>query len=171
MRSFHYLPRVLKPTRFPHSANEPPTLLDHIWTNSTDLNHSGIISIDITDHCPIFYTLPTSSPNIVSDKIKVSFRNLNQSNVNKFQNAISSFDWNSVQSDNVSDFVDKFLNAVNNLFCYHFPNQSKLISKKRLTKPWMTRHIFNLINQKSYFFTSSVKTTCLRKIINLTTDT
>ena len=67
-------------------------------------------------------------------------------------NAISDLNRSSITAPNPSTYVDNFLNTLNDLYCNFFPLCSKLISKKRLSKPWITPTIWNLIKQKSNAF-------------------
>ena len=55
MQSFNFLPLITKATRFPSTVeNYSPSLLDQIWVNSFRQFSSGIITVDVTDHCPFF---------------------------------------------------------------------------------------------------------------------
>ena len=58
MQSYYFVTRITKQTLFSGSNNETPSLLDHIWTIFVDNVTTGILSTDITGHCPIFLYLP-----------------------------------------------------------------------------------------------------------------
>ena len=73
MQTYYFVPRITKPTRFLSSNNETPSLLDQIWTIFVDNVTTGILSIDITDHCPIILYLPTDNEKRTNNKIKVTF--------------------------------------------------------------------------------------------------
>ena len=45
------------------------------------------------------------------------------------------------------------MNKMNEIYCESFPLMRKLISKKRLSKPWLNNEILDLINFKSTCFT------------------
>ena len=60
---------IVKPTRFCPSNNSHPSLLDHIWINSTRFSKSGIFSIDITDHCPILLEIFIEDGSLSEEKI------------------------------------------------------------------------------------------------------
>ena len=153
MQAHHFLPKISKPTRFPNSIDNSPTLIDHIWFNSNVCVQVGIIAIDITDHCPIFMHYPyNNNSTLHATSIKIVFRNRNKINNDHFHNVISNFDWNLIAHPDVSDHVDAFLGTVNNIFCNSFPLQTKFISKKRFSKPWMNSYLFNLIKMKSRYF-------------------
>ena len=149
MHSFNLFPTINKPTRF--SNNHDPSLLDHLWTNSTHLNTSGIVSVDFTDHLPIFIFFDTVSS--TQEKVKITFRNRNELNKELFLRRIFGFDWNLVKNDDLNVYVSNLMNKMNEIFCDSFPLMSKLISKKRLSKPWITNEILDLVNLKSTCFT------------------
>ena len=69
MQSYYFVPRISKPTRFSTNDSETPSLLDQIWTNFVDNVTTGILSIDITDHCPIFLYSPIDDEKHRNDKI------------------------------------------------------------------------------------------------------
>ena len=59
MQAMNFIPLITKATRFPSAEGMgAPSLLDHIWTNSFVQFSTGIITVDITDHCPVFLNLP-----------------------------------------------------------------------------------------------------------------
>ena len=49
--SHDLLPVITKPTRI---TNHSATLIDHIYTNTVNSLVSGILTIDISDHLPVF---------------------------------------------------------------------------------------------------------------------
>ena len=151
MHSFHLLPIISKPTRFPVITNHSPSLIDHIWTNSSSAKISGIISTDISDHCPIFVLMTFNSINS-EEKIKISFRCRSMQNKELFYQKISNFDWNSIQCDNIDEYTQKFLHTINKIFCDCFPIKTKYISLKRFKNPWITNEILELIKLKSTYF-------------------
>ena len=57
-----------KPTR---SANNNPSILDHIWSNQLYDTFNGIFLLDITHHYPIFTIVPINCP---QERIRVKFK-------------------------------------------------------------------------------------------------
>ena len=53
------LPIITKPTRL---TDHTATLIDHIYTNSLQKFTAGIVTVDITDHLPIFGVIETQPP-------------------------------------------------------------------------------------------------------------
>ena len=154
MNSSHFLPCILKPTRFSLSNSGEPTLLDHVWLNSLKYTfHSGIISHDSTDHCPIFINLNINPiPTSKTEKVKIVFRCVNESNRILFSNKLSEFDWYSLYVSDVDTFVSNFIDKLNDLYCNSFPLMSKYIVPNKNANPWITRNIRLLINHKSEYF-------------------
>ena len=150
MQSFHYFPLISKPTRFPSNTTEP-TLLDHIWCNNFNHYTSGIIPIDVTDHCPIFIVI-NSNP-ILSQKNKIEFRVHSERNIENFRRVLSEFDWDFVgNSTDVNQSTDEFITSLNRLYCDSFPIKVKIISDKRLKKPWLSQGILKSIQTKAKYF-------------------
>ena len=74
MQSHHYFPVITRPTRFPSNDDHLPSLLDHIWCNSLNIFNSGILSFDITDHCPIYLQIPLPCSEKENDEyVKITF--------------------------------------------------------------------------------------------------
>jgi hypothetical protein len=151
LQSMSFIPVITKPTRFPpHNSNILPSAIDHIWINSLQQYSSGIISTDISDHCPNFIHLPCAIQN--SDRIKITFRSHNDTNINSYLHDLSLVDWDSVLVGDVHEKTLKFSETVNKLYCRNFPLKIKYISVKRLHKPWLSSALLKSIKIKSYNF-------------------
>ena len=85
MQSYYYVPRITKPTRFSSNNNETPSLLEQIWTNFVDNVTTGILSMDITVHCPIFLYLPIENEKRTNEKIKINFRDQSPEQTSAFE--------------------------------------------------------------------------------------
>ena len=154
LHSYHFYPVITKPTRFPPNNLCPPSLLDHIWYNSLNINFSGILSYDLTDHCPTFLQLPflNSNSNKEKSNVKITFRVNNQTNRNIFRQAISDFDWATIVSTDINQYVKNFTDKLNQLYCSIFPVQTKFIPRHKVLNPWFTPALGELISQKSTYF-------------------
>ena len=87
MQSLSFLPVITKATRFPPgNAAGSPSLLDHIWVNTIRTFSTGILNIDITDHCLTFINFPIVSK---VHKIKLSFCVHDQSSMMKFRQQVT----------------------------------------------------------------------------------
>ena len=151
-QSNHFLPLISKPTRFSARLDEEPSLLDHIWLNRFSSSTSGIVSVDLSDHCPIFVFITLVDKSNSNDLVKIQFRDYSTANHQKFSTAIQSNNWSQIKSENASEYLDSFILELNRIYCESFPLHCKFISKKRVAKPWLTNGIYNLIQLKSEYF-------------------
>ena len=147
----HFINTITKPTRISDSHN--PSILDHIWLNKPTSYASGIILTDTTDHYPTFFRLPKLDTNSNSDKIKISFRPINDASCQEsFQRMLADFDWESIKSNSSNNYLNKFLKTLNEIFCQCFPEKTKFVTSKAFTNPWITPKLRKLIKIKSEFF-------------------
>ena len=155
MRSYHYVPIITKPTRFPPDDSQMPSLLDHIWLNSPVNFNSGIILNDLTDHTPIFVQLKISPPpkeNSNHQKVHITFRSNTEENKVPFLHAVADFDWEALASGDVDEYMERFSQTLNRLYCENFPLKTKYLPKKRLDNPWLTPRLLELVKLKSSYF-------------------
>ena len=154
MHSYHFLPVITKPTRFSPNDACMPTILDQIWLNSLNITKSGIISYDNTDHCPTFLQLPIlnqNNPN-KNESIKIKFRLNNESTRQVFSRLIRNYDWGSIASDDIHDYVNSFIRTLNELYCKASPLKTKIIAKRKVLNPWYTPNLDGLVKRKSIYF-------------------
>ena len=154
MQSYYFVSMINMPTVFHTNERLEPSLLDHIWTNKPFVLDSGIIATDFTDHCPVFLRIPINetSRQSDSDRVRITFRDKSESNKQIFKMKLTSMNWAAVQDEDVNFYMDKFLSALNKLYCDCFPLKSKLVGRKQFLNPWMTPYLRNLIKAKSTYF-------------------
>ena len=151
MHSFNFLPLITKATRFPPpGADSSPSLLDHIWSNSFTQFSSGIITSDITDHCPTFLILPRIKN--VNEKIKITFREHADYAIELFGRRVSEFMNNLDLEGNLSAVTELLITELDKLYRTCFPLKTKFVSHKRLSKPWLTSAIIKSIKTKAHYF-------------------
>ena len=151
MYTYHFLPIITKPTRFPSNLYNP-SLLDQIWTNRIFNYTCGIVLSDFTDHCPTFIRIPIKSTTTIHKKTKISFRCKNAASLDKFEASLRSFNWESLKSPDLNNYVSNFLESINSLYCKSFPLKTKYVSNKQLDNAWITPSLRNLIKAKSEYF-------------------
>ena len=157
MQSLYFIPKITKPTRFSPIAGISPSLLDHIWINSTNLNPSGILS-SFTDHCITFIGISCLSRQKNHKYfIKIPFRPFSEFNLNRLTNYVTNFDWESIRSDNVNVCMSSFIEKIDYFYCKSFPIKIKQVTRKTYENPWVTKDILKLINYKSTFFNLNKK--------------
>ena len=153
LESLGFTPVITKPTRIDKNPNTNPTLLDHIWINFFETYSSGILFFDLTDHFPIFlYIHFTQTRSCDSQFRKVEFRDHSKKCLDNFVKKISSINWDSVLCGDVNEMLRMFMEVINNIYSQTCPIRSKIISNKRLGKPWLTPAILQLVKTKCYYF-------------------
>ena len=154
MQSNHLVPLIKRPTRYPANLdNTLPTLLDHIWVNFLDSSLSGVLDIDITDHCPVFVCVPVPPSRLIDDKVKVTFRDQSNDNMIKIRDELFNYDWNLDQFSDLNEKLRCFSDSLNYIYVKNCPLKVKFISRKRLGKPWISNYVMENIKLKSHYFT------------------
>ena len=115
MRSNHFLQVIDGITR-PGVNNQSPSCIDHVWTNDLSGYNCGVVETGISDHFTLFYSLPFISKKTNSNKIKIQFREHNDSSKLLFEEKISQFDWSSIESDNLNRFDATFISNINDFY-------------------------------------------------------
>ena len=113
-----FLQKIGKATRIQGNTF---SLIDHILTK-TEINveFSGTIISDISDHFINFVAVPCTKTRVTSD-IKPK-RNFSQFNLRRFKEALGLCTWNNTLSNNdVNNSYDNFWNDFHTLFELHFP--------------------------------------------------
>ena len=124
MNSIHLLPVITKPTRFAPDNTGKNSCLDHIWVNNLSNYVSGIIYIDMTDHCPSFYSF-IKRYNSKNESTKIVFRSYKSIYYNNFVAKLTSAIDIGYAPDEVSENTDRFCNAINDAYC-EFSVESKV---------------------------------------------
>ena len=155
LQALNYLPLITQPTRFSPIPGIQPTLLDQIWMNFREQYSSGILFVDLSDHCPIFLHLPCMSPDTTNNvKRKIQFRCHNDVNIEKFLLQLSQIDWSEILVGNVHNMMQNFETTLDNLYKKNFPLMTKFLSEKRLSNPWITNDLFKCMKKRSSYFKS-----------------
>ena len=88
--SYDLLPIITKPTRI---TSHTATLIDHIYTNTINGLFSGIVTVDISDHLPVFCVAGTS---LKKQCGKLFFTDYSNFNSDLYLHDIYAIDWNAV---------------------------------------------------------------------------
>lgn len=147
-------PCITRPTRISPTTS---TLIDNIFINNLTQNYlSGIIMSDISDHLPVFYILNEQNNSAKSCKVtkKLTKRVINDKNVNRFTELISTTQWNSLQLDTTdanikyTNFSQQFTKLYNDCF----PETSTSITYKSGFKPWLSSGLLTSIKKKNRLY-------------------
>lgn len=148
MFSFSYMPLISKPTRI-----NSGTLLDNIFHNDLACNldlTQGILYTDITDHFPVFVIVQSDISE--NDKISVTKRIFNSTNITTFQNLMHETNWtNMLSSEDMQTAFSSFLEKIQSLYDSAFPLKTFKVSKYR-NKAWITPAIKKSIRTKNKLY-------------------
>jgi len=148
---FQY-PTIVRPTRF---CSTNSTLIDNIFVNNVnDDYYAGLFISDISDHLPIFYISGIKLTHTTKMKTVVkSYRNFDNSSIDKFQHKLSEFNWfDKLSKTDVNSAYDDFLNFFSSAYNECFPLITKKIKFNNYCKPWITPSIVISIRKKNNLY-------------------
>lgn len=137
--SEHRLKQLIQePTRLGRYRN---TLIDHVYSNSAYISHSGTFDIGLSDHKLIYVVKKKMTDK--HPKKYVWCRDLRSYNPEEFRNALASFNWGryyALKDPNVA--WDYFYSVLYNMVSIFCPYRRIYIDKDR--PPWYSREIIEL---------------------------
>ena len=151
LNSLMFNPIISIPTRLSSNGG---TLIDNIWTNNLLFDCSGVLSVDITDHLPIFCCISFDSFN---KTILKRFRDHSDSAlgclIDRMSDFVSMNFFNNYYTmlginDKMSGFLDEFMK----LYDACCPVKTKCFSVKSLSKPWISSECKLMIRRKHTMF-------------------
>lgn len=159
--SFNLYPTIFRPTRV---TSRSATLIDNIFTNTLNVNKSGIIMTDISDHFPIFAIADLSVNLKITEK--VNFRLMKKQNHIIFQTKLKEVNFDDVLNcTDVNTGYDLFNEKIMHIYNESFPFVNKSIKYRfNNKKPWLTEGILTSIKQKNKLYIKSIKHPTIMKI-------
>jgi len=153
--SYGYYPLIDKPTRI---TTDTATLIDNIITNVHEMQlTSGIWTVDITDHLPVFLILPQNQRS-KPHKVIINKRQTDESRICSFKNELSVQNWDEILKDgDVNEKYDALMKTVHKLYDKNFPLISHTLHVRNIHRPWITKAIRNSIKKKSTLYKKFLK--------------
>ena len=150
--SYGLLQIITKPTR---CTDNSATLIDHIITNQCAPSYkTTILTTKISDHFPVLFSLPNKVP----PEIPKSFtgRDFSQENFFKFNNLISTINWDAVREEpDAQSSYNAFSDIFNNLYTLQFPLKTTKFNRNiHCVEPWMSQAL--LISRTNKFKLASL---------------
>lgn len=144
------------PTRVTLSSS---TCLDILITNiDTVVEHTGTVTSDVSDHCPVFMTYCANAKKTFSKSNVFAIQDLSEKNMDLFKHDISKYDWSFLyEISDVNVAYSKFLSAFLQIYNLHFPFK-KLRQTRKIRKPWITQELFKMIKHKDKLYHSFLAT-------------
>ena len=148
LNSYNFKNILKEPTRF--SELSQSSLLDQYFVNFSNINSSGILMFELTDHCPIF--LHVNIESLESHiPLKYNFRIHNEESLLLFIMKVSMINWDFTVDGDLDQNIKRFLDILNGIYCKTFHKKTKIFHM-RGTAPWVTRDLKRKIKQKSMNF-------------------
>ena len=157
-----FYPRIDKPTRITDST---ATLIDNIFVNvHTDSIVSGPWLVDISDHLPIYTTLPYELNNRKVQTKYITKRRYDDKSMLAFKTELLAVDWSNVLLNyDLNSKFNTFMYTFSNLHNKYFPPVKMKIKNDSIFKPWITPAIKNSVKKKNNLFKKYVN----EKSVNL----
>ena len=152
MLSYNLFPVVSLPAKFNSNTVNRFSLIDQIWSNFYNgSNHSsGVVTLSLTDHFPIFYLFKNNSSKILKSYKTRSFNNYD---IEQFINDVSHQSFDSVfENNNPSESFTIFYNILFSIYNKRFPVKKRRIKVKDYEAPWMFEKLKKCIKKKYYLF-------------------
>ena len=147
MNSYSLTPIISRPTRVTDSSF---TLIDNFFVSNLNSFTSGIFSVNVSDHYPIFIIYNNYFATVDDIPDKITYRLINDSTLNQLFNGLLQEDLGRVLEldiDSSIELLDKIILDNFNRFC---PIKTKYVSPKDKMKPWITSSIKTKIKEKYY---------------------
>ena len=145
-------PLITRPTRI---TSQSATTIDNIFTNVEDIIIRGVLTIDISDHLPIFTVLKYNHKVVHSNTVKQK-RNRSLQALGALNNDLNKQKWEAVYVNDVNQAYDSFIETVTRLY----NKNCKIIYYKETKKdqPWITKGIKNACKKKNNLYRHFLKT-------------
>ena len=145
-RALHFVPYITVPTRVTDST---ASLIDHLWFNMLFPCRAGVLSVQISDHYPIFVSVSHALRN---DKQMITnkFRCHGLRNISDFRTRVNNslLDFDTSDTLSINDKCEKFMKILSNAYNVSCPVAVKTISVKRALSPWITPTLLRCSTRK-----------------------
>ena len=140
MSTFYFKLNIFNPTRL-NNNGKFTSLIDNIFTNTTNDSFSGTIVYDISDHLPIFYSTYTKKRDY-EPRHTTYTQNFTKSSVDNFNRKISQENWITVYLQiNHENAYNNFLKIFYSYYNSCFSVIAKTTKSNRPRKDWCTLDI------------------------------
>ena len=171
MQANSLYPTILTPTRVATVLRDgqlvtTKTLIDNIFLNTQNDFKSGTLEISISDHYPVFITLPDSKLSDTNEETIIYYRLINDITMRKFKYALeNNAELNDLYNNNaVQTVFSDFLSIFNKLYEHYFPVKELKLTRKGIYKPWISLSLISRMKIKDNLFKLSKRNLIDRKI-------
>ena len=162
LQSNYLIPTILAPTRVATKTLEDGrqvttrTLIDNILIKPDTLHLSGLIESCISDHYPIYISLPEIKTDPENVKI-IEYRLIRESTKRKFKQALIRANIDVNQYNDAKESFSSFNETFNRLYNQYFPILKKKVTLKDETKPWINDVLINQMKIRDRLYKLAAK--------------
>ena len=148
LQSNYLIPTILAPTRIATKTLQSgqqvttKTLIDNIIIKPNINNLSGLIESCITDHFPVYISIPEIRLDTVPSKV-IEYRLLTENSKRKFRHALTRSNINNNHYTEAKEEFSHFNEIFNELYNKYFPILTRKVTYKDETKPWISDILIN----------------------------
>ena len=146
-----FIPLITRPTRITAHTS---TLIDNIFTNNfSSISTSGLLFTDISDHLPVFSISCEGMNYCDNTNEKITFRDKNKTNINKFIEQLGSINWSQLKYyDDPYNSYNTFLAKYTEIYNNCFPLRRIKIKHHKIDKPWLSKGLLRSIKMKNKLY-------------------
>ncbi len=136
------LPVITRPTRVTHSS---ATLIDNLYINSNriDTLTSGILTLDISDHFPVFVFFGKKNCR-GEPPVMIKYRRINDNAITNLQDMLIATDWSMLDTLDVDKQFERLVEILNMYLDECAPQKHIQIPYKyAIRNKWMSRELLN----------------------------
>ena len=150
INSYGFVNVIDLPTYISPTSGTEKSCLDHIWHNFRDNYDSFVVQPSISDHYAVVCVFNMKCENEI---ITITIRDLSLANIENFKNKVGDVFINckltQQNANECAQYLDTFLRNILNKY---FPLKNKILMKKRINSPWLTRDIIKCFDKKHEWF-------------------
>ena len=162
----NFIPVINKPTRV---SRNTATIIDHINTSHflNNYMHSAIITVDISDHFPIFLISKDLMLDSSNEPIHLTKREISDKSIAYFKTLLSIIDCKHVLNENSpNNAYNEFLRIFWGVHNEAFPKEKIKIKRKSFNSPWMTKGLVKSSKKKQRLYEKLLKNRNTEKELN-----
>ena len=163
LQSNYLMPTILGTTRLAIKRQQngqvvtSETLIDNILIKANMKHISGLIETEITDHFPIYTSLPEVTLSAPNTPTVIKYRLVNDDTKRKFKYALNHTQFNTCPNDEAKEVFSGFNNDFTDLYDKHFPIKSKTLNYKDEKSPWVTDILIQKIKNRDKLYKAASK--------------
>ena len=163
LQSNYLIPTILGATRLAIKKQQDgqlvttETLIDNVILKANMNHYSGLIDTHISDHFPIYTSIPKMTLDPDESPTIIKYRLVNEDTKRKFKYALTHAQFNICPNDDAREVFSSFDKTFTELYDKHFPIKSKTLNHKDEKSPWITDILINRMKIRDKLYKAAFK--------------